>query len=278
MAVSDVLNGEDRCFFTSSDATAFMNSLPAKSVDLVIGSPPYPKKGERYGEVNGIPRCDIEGWIDFMFEVTQASLRVCHGDVFWVVNNAMHKRAYHPAVEGLVWKCYQAGITLDRPAIWQKNALHSRDDYLENSWEYILAFRGYPGPRQYFDWERIGTEKKYSNGGDFNQRDSKGVRRKGGTYPKGKLARPRDVIYVTVGGGHMGSKLAHENEAPYPEKLVERFIPVFCPPDGIVADPFLGSGTTAKVAMAHGRRFVGCDLRECQVDLTQRRIAELKEN
>ena len=49
----------------------------------------------------------------------------------------------------------------------------------------------------------------------------------------------------------------------------------FCPPGGLVCDVFSGSGTTAKVALANGRRFVGCDVRESQVELTRRRVAEV---
>lgn len=83
-----------------------------------------------------------------------------------------------------------------------------------------------------------------------------------------------DVIRCQVGGGQMGSDLAHENEAPYPEQLVEPFVRCFCPPNGVVADPFAGSGTTGAVALRWGRRFIGCDLRASQVELSQRRLAE----
>ncbi len=77
-----------------------------------------------------------------------------------------------------------------------------------------------------------------------------------------------------AGGGHMGSKLAHESEAPFPEKLADFFVRSFCPPDAVVADCFSGSGTTAVAALKAGRRFVGCDLRASQVDLTGRRVDE----
>ena len=83
-----------------------------------------------------------------------------------------------------------------------------------------------------------------------------------------------DVIRCLAGGGAMGSRLAHENEAPYPESLVEPFVLSFCPPAGLVLDPFTGSGTTGAVAVRHGRRFLGCDLRPCQVALASRRISQ----
>lgn len=70
----------------------------------------------------------------------------------------------------------------------------------------------------------------------------------------------------------MGSPLAHDNEAPFPESLVGPFVRSFCPPNGVVCDPFCGSGTTGPVALRHGRRFVGCDLRGSQVGLATKRL------
>lgn len=75
-----------------------------------------------------------------------------------------------------------------------------------------------------------------------------------------------------VGGGVMGNPLCHENEAPFPESLAEFFIRSFCPPDGLVCDPFMGSGTTLAVALQCNRRAIGCDIRESQVELTKRRL------
>ncbi len=88
------------------------------------------------------------------------------------------------------------------------------------------------------------------------------------------LGQPTDVIDCTVGGGQMGSKLSHQNEAPYPEALCEPFIRSFCPEGGLVIDPFTGSGTTGAVALRWGRRFAGCDLRQSQVELARQRLAE----
>lgn len=87
------------------------------------------------------------------------------------------------------------------------------------------------------------------------------------------LGEPTDVIDCNVGGGQMGSPLCHENEAPFPEDLVEPFVRCFCPPGGLVIDPFCGSGTTLAVALKWGRRALGCDLRDSQVELTRRRVA-----
>lgn len=48
--------------------------------------------------------------------------------------------------------------------------------------------------------------------------------------------------------------------APYPDELVETCLNLGCPPGGAVLDPFLGSGTTVRVAVASGRPATGIDL------------------
>jgi len=97
-------------------------------------------------------------------------------------------------------------------------------------------------------------------------------------YVPPKLANPANVIKGNVGKGHMGDDLAHENEAPFPEWLAEFFVKSFCPPDGIVFDPFIGSGTSAAAAIRNGRQYCGIDVRQSQVDLTNQRLEKLKES
>lgn len=48
--------------------------------------------------------------------------------------------------------------------------------------------------------------------------------------------------------------------APYPDELVQRCLQIGCLPGGVVLDPFLGSGTTARVALAMGYHAIGIDL------------------
>ena len=107
-------------------------------------------------------------------------------------------------------------------------------------------------------------------------------KRDSGTYQPPVLANPgnyietHEVIHANVGGGAMGKKMAHENEAPYPESIPERFIRSFCPPDGVILDPFMGSGATLAVAVEFGRRAIGIDIRQSQVELTKRRLASVQ--
>jgi hypothetical protein len=82
-----------------------------------------------------------------------------------------------------------------------------------------------------------------------------------------------DVLRVPVGGGKMGSNIAHEGEAPMAINVAERFACWYVPPGGIICDPFVGTGTTLEAALIHGRRGIGCDIRQSQVDKVSRRLA-----
>jgi DNA modification methylase len=48
--------------------------------------------------------------------------------------------------------------------------------------------------------------------------------------------------------------------APFPDELVERCLAIGCKPGGTVLDPFVGSGTTARVSVRSGRPAIGIDL------------------
>lgn len=52
------------------------------------------------------------------------------------------------------------------------------------------------------------------------------------------------------------------HSAAFPDELVQKCLAVGCPPDGEVLDPFAGSGTVLRVALASGRPAVGIDLNE----------------
>ena len=51
--------------------------------------------------------------------------------------------------------------------------------------------------------------------------------------------------------------------AVFPPALVKTpLLATCCPADGIVLDPFMGSGTVALVALQNASNFIGCDLSE----------------
>lgn len=94
-------------------------------------------------------------------------------------------------------------------------------------------------------------------------------------YKPPKIANPGNLIKVKVGGGVMGDALCHTNEAPFAEQFAEQMIRPFCPPGGIVLDPFVGSGTALAVAVKFMRRAIGFDIRESQILTCSRRVPKM---
>lgn len=65
---------------------------------------------------------------------------------------------------------------------------------------------------------------------------------------------------------------AYRHAAPFPEALVERCLACGCRPGGIVLDPYVGSGTSMKVALDRGSPAIGIDLNGKYLDLAATRI------
>lgn len=62
--------------------------------------------------------------------------------------------------------------------------------------------------------------------------------------------------------------------APYPEDLVKNPIALTCPPNGIVLDPFVGTGTTCRVAEDMGYKSIGIDLSSDYLVIAEKRCAD----
>lgn len=60
--------------------------------------------------------------------------------------------------------------------------------------------------------------------------------------------------------------------ATYPEELIEPCILAGSRAGGIVLDPFFGSGTTGRVALKHGRGYIGIELNPEYIEIERRRL------
>lgn len=63
--------------------------------------------------------------------------------------------------------------------------------------------------------------------------------------------------------------------AVYPEALIETPIKAGCPKEGVVIDPFMGSGTTAAVSKNLGRNFIGIELNPRYIEIANKRLNKI---
>jgi len=88
---------------------------------------------------------------------------------------------------------------------------------------------------------------------------------------KGFNASPRDYD----GKVHNIIKIKNVHPTVKPLKLMAYLIELGCPSDGVVLDPFVGSGTTCLAAQKLGRRWIGIEINSEYVEIARRRIASL---
>jgi len=69
---------------------------------------------------------------------------------------------------------------------------------------------------------------------------------------------------------------AYKHPAIFPEQLVKDHILTWSNPGDIVFDPFLGSGTTAKMALLNNRNFIGFEISEEYCEIAEQRISQIK--
>lgn len=280
------LNGDS--LFIKADA----RHLPFEddSVDLVFGSPPYESQRE-YAEL----QFDKSGdeWVAWAVEVYAECLRVCRGLVAWVVEGVTDDFSYSATPFALLVELKRRGFKVRKPCVYRRNGIPGTGgpDYLRNDWEPIICVTK-NGKLPWSDNTAMGHAPKPGALRYATNRDKNGQRknckphtkRDGGDtvriqyYTEPEIANPGNIIECDVGGGRLGWQDAHGNEAPFPQSLAEFFVKSFCPPGGIVLDPFSGSGTTVAAALACGRRGIGVDLRESQCWLGETRIMGLTVN
>ena len=299
---TNVFSGQEKSAVEAADCIEWFRSMPSDSVDLVFGSPPY-EDSRSYG-INF--KLKGQAWVDWMFGVCKEASRVCKGLVAFVVEGKTKNFRWSAVPVLLQADLHRAGYRLRKPPVYHRDGIcgSGGPDWLRNSYETIICIS--KGKLPWSDNTSCGHPPVYGPGGEISHRTKSGERVNALTdgrrreadadgnfvcnkkkhtkakyngdeqqaYKPPKLANPGNVLHYAVGGGRMGSMLAHDNEAPFHIGLAEFFVKSFCPHGGIVCDPFCGSGTTLSAALMHGRRAIGCDIRQSQVDLTLRRIEE----
>lgn len=164
---------------------------------------------------------------------------------------------------------------LRQDIIWAKpNPMpESVRDRCTKSHEYIFLFS--KSQRYYFDYEsiqedslckddprngegRIAYEGKRTEGEDPHAQQS--------FVTVNDKRNKRDVWTVAT------RPIKDAHFATFPEALIEPCILAGCRPGGVVLDPFFGSGTTGRVAVKHGRGYIGIELNPEYIDIEKKRL------
>ena len=83
----------------------------------------------------------------------------------------------------------------------------------------------------------------------------------------------RNVWEYKVGGGNStNDSIAFQHPAIFPEALAKDHILSWSNEGDIVLDPFMGSGTTGKMAIVNNRKFIGIEIIEEYYNIAKKRI------
>ena len=172
-----------------------------------------------------------------------------HEKFFWFVKDV--KKYYFNRDAILV---PQAEISIRR--MFSKNNMDKRKDFNASSKEGFAISSNSQDKHYARMREEMGIDK------EFNYEELI----KSGKCPPRPEFDTWNVPSVTYKGAHF---------AVYPPELIEKPVSSCCPEQGIVIDPFMGSGTTGEVAKLNNRRYIGLELNPEYAILANERISKV---
>lgn len=269
------------------NALEVLGGWPDSSVDCIVTSPPYFSQRD-YSAAGQIgSETSPDEYVRQLRSVFAQCRRVLkESGTFWL---NLGDKYCHGELLGLPWKTALAlkddGWLLRADIIWHKpNAMPaSVKNRPTTDHEYLFLFA--KNQRYYYDADSIrephitfspesrmkggrghfgkvnGTPEQGKNGGNPNLHDGRWDQ---AFHPGGR--NRRTVWSIPL------SKFRGAHFAVFPEKLVELCVRAGCPEQGIVLDPFIGSGTTAVVAQRLGRNYAGIDLNPFYCEIARSRL------
>lgn len=245
------------------DNVNFMRSIPDCSVDLIVTSPPYDDLR------------DYNGYSFNLHDVAVESFRILKegGICVMVIQDKTKDFGKSTTSFRTIIDWVDTGFKLFECCIYNRQGT-------EGAWwskrfrvdhEYMPIFLKGRRP-QFFDKEPLKIPSKHGG----KTMTGANVRTKNGRTGSraitiNKMKCPGTVMgFGNTCGGE--SKLKSQHPAVFPNKLAADMIKCFCPPDGLVLDPFNGSGTTTLAAKSLGRQYIGIDLSEEYCNIANQRL------
>src|SRR3989338_1930519 len=245
------------------DAVRVMQQMPEDSVDLTITSPPYDELRNYNGYI-----FDFESIARNLFRITKKG-----GVVVWIIGDQTIKgnETGTSFRHALYFK--QVGFNLFDTMIYLKpprGAVGNNNTYWQ-TFEYMFVFsKGKPKTINLIKDRENKDERKGDTG---TKRMYDGTLLKLNRAGYSKYGRRTNVWKYLIGKGHSASdKIAYEHPAIFPEKLAQDHILSWSKNGDIVFDPFMGSGTTAKMAILNKRKYIGSELSREYCEIAKKRI------
>lgn len=246
-----------------AEALAWLGSLEAASVDLVVADPPY-----NLGKSDWDRFASPEAYLEWSVAWIGAAHRALKPD------GSLYVMGFSEALADI--KAAAAGVRPDERAgrwascrwlVWSyRNKANLRDDW-GRSHESLLHLR----KGKHFTFNTDAVRIPYNaHTTRYPERTQAATSQDGGAradrwrpHPAG--ARPRDVLELPVLANGTAEKTAHPTQKPV--QLVRKLVLASSDPGQLVVDPFSGSGTTALVCEQTGRRWRASELdpRWCRV-------------
>ncbi len=257
--LSDICTVEDTVDKTfNQDLFEALERLPKHFVDLLIIDPPYNLSknfaGNKFRKSEDADYIEyVRSWLPKVMELLKpnGSVYICCD---WKCTSAIYQVLSECAV-------VKNRITWQREK--GRGAKSNWKNAMEDIWFGVADEKDY-----YFDVEAVKQKRKvlapYKEDGkpkDWEETDDGKFRL---TYPSNFW----DDISIPYWS--MPENTDHPTQKP--EKLVAKLILASCPVDGIVFDPFLGSGTTSVVAKKLGRHYCGVEINEEYALLAAKRL------
>jgi DNA modification methylase len=228
------------------------------SVDLTVTSPPY----DNLREYKGFS-FDFENVAKQLYRVTKNG-----GVVVWVVNDTTCKfRESLSSFKQILYFVDTCGFGLLDTMIFAKKDYPPPYPSLKryaNQFEFMFVLsKGRPKTFNPIQIDKIGLGE-----GKKAFRKSNGELRRKDVKDNGKKTKPASNLwFYQVGGGN-----GYDHPAIFPEKLANDHIVSWSNEGDIVLDPFMGSGTTAKMSILNKRNYIGFEIAKEYYEMSLSRL------
>lgn len=257
------------------DCIEGMKLLDENSIDLTVTSPPY----DNLRTYNNSSQWNF----DIFKHIAEGLYRVTKqgGVVVWVVGDATINGSETGTSfrQALYFK--EIGFNLHDTMIYQKVSYmplnHNRYD---PEFEYMFVFSK-EKPKTFNPLKEpcayVGATYNYATRTSATTEDPKSAKRKRDKIHITNAEKYRGNIWPYDVGKNKGSKdNIWEHPATFPEKLAKDHILSWSNEGDLVLDPFMGSGTTAKMAYLARRNYIGFEIDKEYHKLATERLEEVK--